>query len=128
MFKRDDDDFPLSSNPEYFVFADHGKKEMKERNARGKGQLLQLKRDLLRNQVNPKASAADEEHVEQKTKEALAAQKKEVPFGTKTFKQEEKDSILSAQSKATTDKAVKEAKQQEARKDVAKEEYQQNMS
>ena len=134
MYKRDDDDEVASrSNAEYFTRSDHGKEKQQERRAKEKGQLASLKRDVLRQQVNPR-SMKDDEHdpardAKQERENAKAAEKKLTrSFGPKSSTQAAKEEVETAQSQTTPDKSIKKEEQEHTAKDAAQEEYQQNMS
>jgi hypothetical protein len=136
MLFKDDDDVPSQSSAEYVTRADHGASEQHEKSAAHKGDLLALKRAMLRSQVDPKAGAQKAVKAEkdaesrdaQKVLQQDEAQGAAQPIGTKTSMEEADQQVQDAQESDTQDTLLDKAKQQKEVKQQAGEEYQQNMS
>jgi hypothetical protein len=138
MLFKDDDELPSLSSAEYLTKSDHGKAEQREKQARQKGDLLSLKRSMLKSQVDPKGAAkgvdarkADEKKEEDDKAAAEAANQAEgaaSPMTTKTLKQQEAAQFQDAQKQDSTQSLLDKDKQQQEVKKQAGEEYQQNMS
>lgn len=96
MTYKDDEEESSSSSADYFK-SDHGKKEQQERNAAQKGNLLQLKRDMLRSgvqksKVTAEKSARDasKREEQQKLQQLRQDTDKVLPWATKGHVGQEK--------------------------------------
>lgn len=131
MLYQDDDETPSRSSAEYLTRADHGKQEQRERKAAQKGDLLALKRAMLRTQVDPNASP--QKIVSDDRKRDEETEKKEEPntvplIATKTNVQLVEQGIQRSTESDTAETLIDKAKIQEDAKQQEGEEYQQNMS
>ncbi len=133
-FKDDDDELPPTSSAEYLTHADHGKADLQQRKAQGKGLLLGLKRALLRQQVQPVKTPnqvmRQEEKSEQKDREVDAKNDDAKPglSATKTLDERAKEQVQGAHDTQTADALRTEKKRQEEAQRQSGQEYQQNMS
>lgn len=130
-FRDDEEDLSAYARAEDVYKSDKGRADQLERKARDKGKLLELQRQVLRNQVqtdkpaqlDQKPSAGDDAVAQA---QAEAEQKKHETFGTKTLKQQEEARTQGAMQQATTDAIIEEnARKQDVQRQAAQE-YQQD--
>ncbi|PIR51398.1 hypothetical protein COU78_01500 [Candidatus Peregrinibacteria bacterium CG10_big_fil_rev_8_21_14_0_10_49_24] len=124
---RDDDEdlFISRSNEDAFKNPEKAKRDAREQKAKQEGKLLDLKRQMLLQQVsaqNTHSALADQE-TKRLQKLNDDAKQKEV-FGTKTHKQLEEESMLDAQTQVTAEQQIDADAQAEEKKEQAKQEYQ----
>jgi multidrug resistance efflux pump len=128
----DEDELPITSHPENFTKADHGRKESLQRKASAKGKLLELKRAALRGQVDIK-NMKQLDDVDRTQAPTPAQREAERPapgvrqeFGTKSTADQAKEDVQTAGKVLSSDQLVQDAKRTEAVKRAAAEEYQQD--
>lgn len=133
IFKDDDDELPTGS-AEYLTRADHGKADLQQRKAEGKGLLLGLKRALLRQQVQPVKTPnqvmRQEEKSEEKDRDVAMKNDgtKPGPNATKTLDERAKEQVQGAHDTQNADALRTEEKRKEEAQKQSGQEYQQNMS
>jgi hypothetical protein len=124
MSYRDDEEdlFISRSNEDAFKNPEKAKKEAREQKAKQEGELSDLKRHMLMQQVGADAAKADEEtkrlqklHEDEKAKDAL---------GTKTREQQQEEFTLDAQTEVTAEQQIEANREEEETKDQAQQEYQ----
>lgn len=111
----DDDELELFARPEdVYLSLDDRKAKQRERMLKSKGELQDLKREVLLGKIRK----------QQGQKEKKQEQKPPETFGTKTHKQAEEQAVLNIGKKQGPDWLIEEAKRQEAKEGHAEQEYQ----
>lgn len=124
---RDDDEdlFISHSNEDAFKNPEKAKREAREQKAKQEGKLLDLKKQMLLQQVSAQNTNASLADLETKRLQKLRDdEKKQETFGTKTHMQMEQESTLNAQTQITTEQQIEEGAKREETKEKAKQEYQ----
>ncbi|KKW39030.1 hypothetical protein A2454_00515 [Candidatus Peribacteria bacterium RIFOXYC2_FULL_55_14] len=124
--RDDDEDLFISRSGEgAFQNPEQAKREARERKAKSKGKLLNLKKFLLMRQVgkNQSPASAEADAEAKRLQQSRQEEKKTETFGTKTHMQMEEENTLDAQEKFSSEEMQREEQKAEAQKKQSEQEY-----
>jgi hypothetical protein len=127
MGLRDDDEelFISQSSEDVFQNPEKAKSEAREQKPKSEGKLLDLKKQMLKNQLNEKSGSSDAaaDAETKRLKKLREDEEKSETFGTKTHMQMEETETLDAQTELTAEQFQEMEHEEEQKKDQAGQEY-----
>lgn len=124
-YRDDEEDLFISrSNEDAFKNPEKAKQEAREQKAKQEGKLLDLKKQMLMQQIGTGDSAAKADEETKRLKKLHEDEKAQDALGTKTREQEQEEFTLDAQTEVTAEQQIEASREEEETKDQAQQEYQ----